>query len=66
MGTERGIDSASRGVHMQFVWKEQEEGRLLCYQIFENAYERENYRFFFYFLPAVNHWFCSQKGIISG
>ena len=27
MVTERGIDSASRGVHMQFVWKEQEEGR---------------------------------------
>ena len=27
MGTEREIDSASRGVHMQFVSKEQEEGR---------------------------------------
>ena len=24
MGTERRIDFASRGVHVQFVWKEQE------------------------------------------
>ena len=35
---------------------------LLLYEIFQNVYEEKGK--FLYFLPAVNHWFCSQEGVI--
>ena len=42
MGTEGGIDSASRGVHMQFVWKNKKKDvNLLRYEIFHNVYEKK-------------------------